>query len=634
MSRGVRFSRLGGTLGALTVGFFLISHNCQMQAQKSGEPLKPPEAISVFPVGAQQGSVFEALVRGRNLEGVYGVWFATEGVAASVEKVEQIEVDSEPDPYEKRWGQKLVQSHLVILKIQVAADATRGKHSFRLVTPNGMSNPLTFLVDAGPVTPEIATDHSKAQDAQHLELPAVVNGKVSEMGERDFYSFDAAAGQQLTFHALSNTTLRDRDAAQFALYRPGGSWYDPNRPLRLAWAPQARLTYTFEKPGRYLVAVTSFQGVGGPDYSYRLCIGQAGSLHFSREEELLTPPTRVDKLQSPFRRKLEPDRLQALQARTVGETLMGHSGAGGRSTAVTGSAALSDPSSSASDVDVTTDDGVLRVLTEVEPNDTPDQASEVSLPFLVEGAIGRPNDVDTFKFKVPAKAKLAFELETPEVATPAFNPHLSVIDANGEEMLTNYYRKIAGDGDDWVKLIQAKVVYTFEREGYYTLRIRDITARFGETAFRYRVIVRPQIPHVGKIEVQEDGLNLVAGEAKKLTLVTEQEEGFGGEILFSVQGLPPGVQALAGADVEPDTEPPLPEINKERFVPKSKKTTILLAADADAPASGVPQLARIIARPVVGGKIGAPLTVGGVVVMVLKPDPESAVRVASSGRQE
>jgi hypothetical protein len=626
MSRGGRVSRLGSTLGALTLGFFLFCLDCQMQAQKTEEPLTDPKAISVFPVAAQQGSVFEAQVRGKNLEGVSGVWFPAEGATARVEKVEPIEI-SEPDG-KRGLGKKTVPGHLVFLKVEVAPDANRGKHSFRLVTPNGVSNALEFLVGTRPVTPEIASDHSKAQDAQHLELPAVVAGKMSEMGDRDFYSFEVAAGQQLLFHAVANTTLRNRDAAQFALYRPGGSWYDPQRPLRLALAREARLTYTFETPGRYFVAVTSFQGVGGPDYSYRLCVDEAGSLHFSKEEERLTPPSPIDKLQSPFRRTLASDRLQALQWRTVVESRTGPDVGQAEIPMATGGVAASDQPSSPNTAPLPAN---YNVLAEAEPNDTVDQASEATLPFLLEGAIERPNDVDTFKFKVPRKAKLAFELETPEAASPTFNPHLSVIDANGEEMLTNYYRKIAGDGDDWVKLIRARVLYTFEREGYYTLRIRDITARFGKPAFRYRVLVRPQIPHVGKLEVQEDAVNLVAGEAKKLAIITEQEEGFGGEVVFSIQGLPPGVQALAGADVEPDTEPPLPEIHKERFVPKSKKTTILLVADADAPTSRIPQLARIIARPVVGGKIGAPLTVGDVPVMVLKPGPESVVHDASLG---
>ena len=216
------------------------------------------------------------------------------------------------------------------------------------------------------------------------------------------------------------------------------------------------------------------------------------------------------------------------------------------------------------------------VVVEQEPNETADQALEVPLPVLVEGVIERPTDVDTFMLKIPAKAKLAFEIEGPEAVTPTFNPHVSVIDANGEEMLNNLFRRVAGDGDDWVRMIRSKVIYTFERAGDYTLQVRDLTARYGEPAFKYRVLVRPQIPHVGKIEVKEDTANLVPGEASKLTINTDQEEGFAGEVVLKIEGLPRGVQALAGADVEPDTAPPLPEVHKERFDPKNKKTTIVL----------------------------------------------------------
>jgi hypothetical protein len=172
-------------------------------------------------------------------------------------------------------------------------------------------------------------------------------------------------------------------------------------------------------------------------------------------------------------------------------------------------------------------------------------------------------------------------------------------------------------------MIRSKVIYTFEREGDYTLQVRDVTARYGEPSFKYRVLIRPQIPHVGKIEVQEDAANLVPGEASKLTIVTDQEEGFGGEVVFEIEDLPRGVEALAGADVEPDTAPPFPEVHKERFVPKSKKTTILLVTAADAPTTEMPIVASIIARPVVAGALGAPLEVRDLLVMVLKPTPGS-----------
>ena len=617
------------TLAVLTLPLFLCL-NSQIQAQKKAEPTTGPEAISIFPLAAQQGSVFDAQVRGKKLEGLYAVWFAQPGASAEIERVEPIQFDVECAVNCAQTGEeKPVLGHLAFLKIKVDPTAKRGKHAFRLVTSRGVSNALEFVVDTHPVILEAGNDNDHAAQAQKLKIPSLIAGRMEEMGDRDFYSFDVAAGQELTFHAVSNTTLNNYDSAQLTLYREGSSWFDSERPRHLVFSQDSRLNYTFDTAGRYFVAVTSFQGVGGPDVAYRLCVDHPDAPHFSKDEEQIIPPSLLDKLQIPFQRKLESDRLQALQARTVVEKPGARDSGEGKSSSATGRVAASEwPSGT----DTLQGPAGYSVLAEQEPNETADQALEVTLPVLLEGTIERPADVDTFKLRIPAKAKLAFEIEGPQAVTPTFNPHVSVIDANGEEMLTNYFRKMDDGANRWARMIRSKVIYTFEREGDYTLQIRDITARYGEPAFKYRVLVRPQIPHVGKIELQEDAANLVPGEASKLTIITDQEEGFGGEVVLKIEGLPRGVEALAGADVEPDTGLPFPEVHKERFVPKSKETTIVLVTAADAPATEMPKVARITARPVVGGKLGAPLKVRDLPVMVLKPSQELDVGGDSSGR--
>jgi hypothetical protein len=250
----------------------------------------------------------------------------------------------------------------------------------------------------------------------------------------------------------------------------------------------------------------------------------------------------------------------------------------------------------------------------------------LTLPALVEGTIGHPGDVDNFKFKVTEGQQLAFELETPDLLPPFFNPHLGILDEQGHEIFTNVYRKVGGDGDDWIKSVQPKVTCTFERAGEYALQVRDVTASLGESGFKYRVLIRPQVPHVGKVEVKQDAMNLVRGEAKKLTVITEQEEGFDGEIALIFGDLPAGVKALTGTDVEPEKPPPLPELNKERFFPKSQKATILLLASLDAPLTTVPKVVCLYAQPIVQGKQGTPFLVQRIPFMVVNP---AAVPAAS-----
>ena len=55
----------------------------------------------------------------------------------------------------------------------------------------------------------------------------------------------------------------------------------------------------------------------------------------------------------------------------------------------------------------------------------------------------------------------------------------------------------------------------------------DFSAEFD---FKYRVLIRQQAPHVGEIKIMEDFINLNAGQARKLTVLVEQEEGFNGYI--------------------------------------------------------------------------------------------------------
>ena len=40
-----------------------------------------------------------------------------------------------------------------------------------------------------------------------------------------------------------------------------------------------------------------------------------------------------------------------------------------------------------------------------------------------------------------------------------------------------------------------------------------MTSRYGDPGFRYRLLIRPQVPHVGDIQVLEDRLNLKPGQA-------------------------------------------------------------------------------------------------------------------------
>ena len=562
------------------------------------ERVHSPEILSVFPAGISRGTAVEIEIRGRGLDTVDTLWFAAQRHKSRISKVEEIDLGEIRE--DKTSTKKSRRGHRVLVEVEADASARVGRDSLRLVTRRGVSNALPFLVHSERVVTE--TLNNTPQTAQPLTIPGVVSGKIDEKGKFDYYTFEAGKGEELVFAALARTgPKQDFDVghgfdAQLCLYDPNGSWFDPRRLNRLAisywpeWKTHTtRLTHRFENNGRYLLEIGSFLGVSGPDCFYQLRIAPSAESNPAGAEPCFARFAPAEWEERAFDRKLDSDCLRLLRSRTVSKQRL---------------------------------QNVVGKVMEEEPNGTASEALELELPALVEGIIEQPGDVDYFRFKVARGQRLAFEVEAPEAAPPDFNPRLGISDAddgNAQELFNNIYRKVAGDGDDWIKSIEPKTIYTFERDANCLLQVRDMTSRYGNPRFRYRIVIRRQIPHVGKIEVKEDHVNLIAGGAGKLTVVTEQEEGFTGEIALTLQNLPSGVQALPGTDVEPDEPPPLDKGPKERFVAKSQTATIVLAGSREAPITRMPQVVRLSARPVVEGRLGTPLYVQEIPLMVIEP---------------
>ena len=598
------------------VPFFLsISCICHLlmetslQAQDKLENFHVPETVSIFPISMQPGKVIRSFVQGKHLQKSYGVWFNNSGINAKVVRIKK------SDLLEKsglRSQKKSVQGQLVTLDIEVKSGVEPGRYSFRMVSPFGVSNSLSFIVSDEPLIVEENKSHDQPSTAQRFVPPALINGSLNQMGEVDFYSFRVSKGQVISFHSFSNTAVNKFDAVQLTLYKKSGSWFDPLKLTRLDFSTDANITHLFTTSGQYFIAVSSTLGIGSKQFFYQLEVRHSKNQVALPTVSILDQPSPLIELQKPFHRVLNLDRLYELASRSVlnkSKQLSGvtHNGSKDNSN--------KSIKNSAQPLEITNH---KVPFVEVEPNDIPKQAIELTVPFLLEGTIQRPGDSDLFKFWVEEKNGLAFELETPHTSPPHFNPRLVVLDKFGKEMFTNYFKKIAGDGDDWVKLIQAKTIYTFEQAGFYMLQVRDITPRFGQPNFSYRLLVRPQIPHVGEIQVTPNTVNLRQGEAVKLTIVTAQEEGFSGEVLFKFDNLPNGIQMFPGAEVEPDALPPLPKINKDQFTAKHQKTTLVLTAKTDSPTTKMPITNYLTAFPIIQGKMGKPINIGKVLIMVLE----------------
>ena len=583
-----------------------------------------PQALSIAPLGGQRGARLEATLRGQSLQGAYAVWFDREGVTATVERVEELAPPGDGDPSEKSpKAQKLT------LGLRIDPSAGMGRYQLRVVSPQGVSGPLTFLVHDLPSVAESNPSSCQAPSPQPVDFPCAINGVISRPGERDLFAVRAAKGQQLRFELISNPSgismggragYRGGFDSVLTLYRPRGSWFEQGRLHRLAYddkskakpRPNPRIETRVRQPGLYLLEVGSFYNLGGAEFSYQLRVTPNGPAAPESPTSTANGSGPEPWRERVFSRPIRPDHIRRILARTV-ETGNG----AGADSAGNGGPLQEEGSDSGPTA--------YSLIGEQEPNDGDGPVPVATLPFLVEGAIDQPGDVDRLvSFRVQPGQKLSFELETPEATLPDFNPRLAVLDEAGQVVLSNVYRRVVRQALSYSKTIEPKTIHTFLQGGTYSLRVRDTTQRNGALNFRYRLLVRSQIPHAGELRVQEDRLNLVPGEAGKLTITTGQEEGFTGQILLRIQGLPPGVQALPSTDYHPETPPHLDQGPKQRYLPQQGATSVMIVAGPEAPSTRMPRILRIQARPVVSGRMGALLPVGTVHLVVLEGNRRQA----------
>ncbi len=531
----------------------------------AAESASGPKITSVYPFGAQNGRTYEATVRGSNLKGARGLWFPQAGVRGRV-----LSVNSSDET-----------NDLLRAEFTVEGGASSGPHGFRVVTPAGVSNEIELEVSGAVPILEGVPDQTISR------FPINIAGRIAKSGDVNSYPISVPAGQTFTMEVHSG--FRGFDPS-IAIAEQSGSWFDAQRVNRVAFndeplffpglSTDARLVHRFERAGRYLVQVASSSGQGSPDYVYEL-----------RMSPGVTPPPVLH----PHWRDLWEERQFT---RAMGSSWMGQvSNRGAEGVALKAAESFRAVKEGAASVPVMTP------------------------PGIIEGRIEQSGEAHVIQVNVDKAQDLAIEIETPEATMPRFNPVVRLTGPGGNEIATNVYTKLNNNGLYMMKMIQAKTVFSLAAPGVYTLQIRDITTDHGGTDFAYRVLVRPQIPHIGKLTCSADHVNIEPGATKTLTVTLEREEEFGGVVALTAENLPAGVTALPAVE-KPVERPPLPNGGRlERYTPKPQTASLLLVTSADAPVSGQPVLVRVMARPVVNGHLGDPIHVTDLPVMVIARRP-------------
>jgi len=212
----------------------------------------------VFPAAAAAGTSGPFTLYGRNLPGGQPSGLSIDG--QPLEQL-QVEIPIPTDPASASGG-------LRVDPEQSALDLVE----YRLRGPAGLSNALFVSPSAAPVLLE-AEPNSDAKEAQALAIPCDVAGRFHPADDRDWYRFDAKAGDRFWIEVLSQRLGARTDVSLYLRQDPNREKKEPAWAATIAAGQVQTFQVTLAEDGRDVMNLTSQvssdRREGGPEFDTR-----------------------------------------------------------------------------------------------------------------------------------------------------------------------------------------------------------------------------------------------------------------------------------------------------------------------------------------------------------------------------
>jgi hypothetical protein len=449
----------------------------------------PPSIGQYGPFAVAPGKTVELTLSGLNLLNPRSLWtsFAsrTEFVAADAES--------------SQTGATL------ICRITVPRDEQVGVGAMRLVTAEGVSNPILAMVDDLPSVAASGENHRVGQ-AQALAWPVAVDGQC-EPAEEDWFRFHVEAGQRVSFEAVAQRIGSMLDPVLRLLTQDGAEIARVDDAAGVGG--DCRLSHLFESAGDYLLAIRDVRHLGGPPYRYRLRIGSfplisavypaggrsGGVASFEVASEVETKSL----LHVSIPALDDEPQLAPFSVPSTGDAGSGwfHVEASPRAETL-----------------------------EQEPNDAADTATAAQIPGALNGRLDQPGDRDHFKFHALKGQRIHCVGRTRQLGSPC-DLYLSLHKADGAQ--------IALARQERQPVLEAEI----PEEGDYTLQVEDLL-RGGGADHVYRIDVSDAYggfalnAELTQYNAPQEGTTVVK--------VLAQRPVYAGPIELAVEGLGEGVK--------------------------------------------------------------------------------------------
>jgi hypothetical protein len=476
-----------------------------------------PMTLRVDPIAVSRGQTVEIAVSGReNFNGAWALLCEGPGLRGQVLAAETIE----PPATKVRPGRRRRRATAQVrARLEVAADAPLGPRELRVATPQGASSVGVILVVDAPVATE-ADDQANDRpgSAQPLTFPAAVSGRIGKIEDVDWYSFELAKSQRVTFEVWGNR-LEDKIHDLQTHLDPILSLHD-QAGRELATADNnhfADPVLAFEAPsaGTYYLQVRDTTYAGNPDWSYAL-LGVSGPI-----------------TKAVFPLAVNPGTTASVELTGPGHTASDRVAVAVPADCQPGQRLFAVAAASGGTLPVPL--VVTRLPVRLETADAP-AAGEISgklaLPVALCGRLGQRGDSDGYCFKAQKGSIYAFEVVARRAGSEC-DPVLRLVDAKGT---------ILSEADDTPRLGKdTRVEWKASADGVFTIQVADLHDR-GGASYGYVLLAEAARPDF-TLECDPDILNVGPAGRVPLFVRLSRRQGFNGPISLSWDGLPEGVSA-------------------------------------------------------------------------------------------
>ena len=491
----------------------------------------PPAVNRTTPLAVMPGQAIDLIVQGGNLADTRALWLsfpAETGLAPGIENN----------------GQNAAQ---VTYRISLPADQPVGIGALRVVTPGGVSNLRLLMVDDLATVAENGQNKS-LETAQPLTLPVAVDG-VAEAESYDFYQFTAVAGQRISIEAVARRLGSPLDPVIRLLDATGRELaYSDDEP---GLGADSRLAHEFDTDGTYYIEIRDIRYHGGGNHRYRLRVG---------DFPLVTTPFPLgsQRAAQPIVEFVGPAVLHPLKQAVA----LPHDGS--RLTWIQAAYPHGHGSAMAQLIL-----GDRQESIEFEPNDTPEQASPLTLPAAVNGRLEKPRDRDYYQFEAEAGQRFRFIGQTRSLGSPT-DLFLRLYKADGS---------LLAEVDDSPGNEEGILDVALPEAGIYRLMVEDLHRRGGPD-HSYRIDIEPYEAGFS-LAVEGDTFNAPHGGVF-VAKVTSTRRDYAGPITLSIEG---GGEGLALAN---------------HVIAENQNETLLHVTAAASHEPGSWSTARIVGRAKVG----------------------------------